>query len=140
MKTRDVSGVAAVLALAAANLLAQPVISIQPTNQLVMAGSAASFSVEVSGTGPFTYQWMLNGSNLPNNTITTVPINGTAIYAMVDDPISVAADASGNVFIADLGNNRVRKLNTNDVISTVAAQVLMAAVIPAMEERPPMPC
>lgn len=120
MKTKDVSGVASVLALAAANLLAQPVISTQPTNQLVMAGSAASFSVEVSGTGPFTYQWMLNGSNLPNNTITTVPINGTAIYAMVDRPISVAADASGNVFIADLENNCVRKLNTNDVISTVA--------------------
>jgi hypothetical protein len=37
--------------------------------------------VAVDGTGPFTYQWQFNGTNLPNNIITTVAGNGTAGYS-----------------------------------------------------------
>ena len=53
-----------------------PVITQQPTNQVVMVGGAATFSVAVSGTGPFTYQWQFNGTNLPSGIITTVAGNG----------------------------------------------------------------
>jgi hypothetical protein len=52
-----------------------PRVVAQPTNEAVLAGSAASFSVAVSGTGPFTYQWQCNGTNIPDGVITTVAGN-----------------------------------------------------------------
>ncbi len=45
---------------------------------------------------------------------------GLATAAELNSPTSVAVDASGNVFIADYGNNRIRKVNTNGIITTVA--------------------
>jgi sugar lactone lactonase YvrE len=47
--------------------------------------------------------------------------NGAATGAEVYLPTGVAVDASGNVYIADYGNNRVRKVTVSTgVISTVA--------------------
>ena len=43
-----------------------------------------------------------------------------AISARLDNPSGVAVDANGNVFIADHLNNRVRKVSTNGIITTVA--------------------
>ena len=40
--------------------------------------------------------------------------------ALLDNPYGVAADAAGNVYIADIGNYRIRKVNTGGVISTLA--------------------
>jgi uncharacterized protein (TIGR03437 family) len=63
-----------------------------------------------------------------NGMITTVAGNGTygysgdnsaAISAELGEPSGVAADAAGNLYIADVGNNRVRKVS-NGVITTVA--------------------
>jgi uncharacterized protein YjdB len=45
---------------------------------------------------------------------------GAATAADVYHPSAVAVDASGNVYIAETGNNRVRKVNTSGIISTVA--------------------
>ena len=45
---------------------------------------------------------------------------GPAVNAKLDYPASVAVDAIGNLYIADSSNNRVRKVATNGVISTVA--------------------
>jgi sugar lactone lactonase YvrE len=46
--------------------------------------------------------------------------NGPAINAALSYPTSVAVDAAGNVFIADSGNFRVRKVSPDGIISTVA--------------------
>ena len=47
--------------------------------------------------------------------------NGPARSAVLNRPDGIAADSSGNVFITDSGNHRVRKIDeTNDVITTVA--------------------
>jgi uncharacterized protein (TIGR03437 family) len=65
----------------------------------------------------------------PNGTITTVAGNGTigfsgdggpATSAMLYEPISVAVDGSGNLFIADSGNARIRKVSPGGIITTVA--------------------
>ncbi len=63
-----------------------------------------------------------------NGVITTVAGNGTAGYsgdngpatsARLNNPVGLAVDAAGNVYIVDLNNVRVRKLS-NGVITTAA--------------------
>jgi uncharacterized protein (TIGR03437 family) len=46
--------------------------------------------------------------------------NGPGTSALLSAPWDVAADESGNVFIADYGNNRVRKMAPDGTITTVA--------------------
>jgi uncharacterized protein (TIGR03437 family) len=45
---------------------------------------------------------------------------GSATSAALNNPLGVALDTSGNLYIADHDNNRVRKVSTNGVITTVA--------------------
>ena len=45
---------------------------------------------------------------------------GAATGASLSLPLDVAADTAGNVFIADTGNARIRKVAANGVISTIA--------------------
>jgi sugar lactone lactonase YvrE len=45
---------------------------------------------------------------------------GPATSACISKPWGVAADAAGNVFIADFSNHRIRKVNTAGIINTVA--------------------
>ena len=45
-----------------------PVISAQPTNQMVLQGSNATFRVTASGTSPLTYQWRRQGTNIAGAT------------------------------------------------------------------------
>jgi sugar lactone lactonase YvrE len=45
---------------------------------------------------------------------------GPAALAYLDGPMGFAADRSGNLFIADTFNNRIRKVDTNGTITTVA--------------------
>ena len=65
----------------------------------------------------------------PNGVITTVAGDGNqsfsgdggpATAAELNLPNDVAVDAAGNVYIADSGNNRIRKIDTNGMMSTVA--------------------
>ena len=64
-----------------------------------------------------------------DGTITTIVGSGTAAFsgdggagvsANLKNPRGVAADAAGNVYIADTGNHRVRKLSKDGTITTVA--------------------
>jgi sugar lactone lactonase YvrE len=61
--------------------------------------------------------------------ITTVAGNGTVGYsgddgpatsAELSAPASVAVDAAGNLYIADTGNNRIRKVDKSGTITTIA--------------------
>ena len=68
-----------------------------------------------------------------DGTITTVAGNGSmgysgdggpAVNARLNFPRSVAVDAAGDVFIADSGNNRVRLVTPNGLITTLAGNGL----------------
>ena len=45
---------------------------------------------------------------------------GMAISAQIANPLGVALDAVGNLYIADFGNSRVRRVDVTGVITTVA--------------------
>ena len=45
---------------------------------------------------------------------------GPAVAAQLSNPLSVAVDGAGNLYIADVGNNRIRKVDPAGVITTVA--------------------
>jgi uncharacterized protein (TIGR03437 family) len=45
---------------------------------------------------------------------------GPALSASINIPSDVAVDGAGNLYIADAGNNRVRKVDTTGTISTIA--------------------
>src|SRR6266568_753780 len=62
-------------------------------------------------------------------TITTVAGNGVSGYsgdgyqaknAQLDEPYDVKVDSAGNIYIADYENQRIRKVDTNGYITTVA--------------------
>lgn len=115
--------------MAELTLRAQPVITNQPTDQTALNGGTALFTVGVSNFGPVTYQWRFGGTNLPNNIISTVAgkgvmgysgDHGAATNAKTDHMVFVAVDAGGNLFFAELNNNRIRKVDTNGIITTVA--------------------
>lgn len=64
-----------------------------------------------------------------NGIITTIAGNGTQGYsgdggaatsAELNTPEGLALDSSGNLYIADAGNNRIRRVDTTGVITTVA--------------------
>ncbi|MBI5772392.1 MAG: immunoglobulin domain-containing protein [Verrucomicrobia bacterium] len=54
------------------NASTPPVIVIAPTNQVVMAGGTASFSITATGAPPPGIQWRKSGVALPNETNTTL--------------------------------------------------------------------
>ncbi len=47
---------------------------------------------------------------------------GTATSARLYNPAGIAVDAAGNLFIADSGNNRVRKVAPGGIITTIAGR------------------
>ena len=44
---------------------------------------------------------------------------GSAMSAQIDSPWSMTSDATGNLFISDLGNHRIRKVSSSGIISTI---------------------
>ncbi len=73
-------------------------------NNRVREVTTAGIITTVAGTGVAGY----NGDNIP----------GTS--AQLNSPYRVALDAAGNLYISDSGNNRIRMLSPNGIITTVA--------------------
>jgi sugar lactone lactonase YvrE len=134
LKTALILGAVTVLALSTGKALAQspPLITVQPSNSLAAAGAAVNCSVTVTGAGPFTYQWYLNGtqplqsSSVSSNSIISTVVGGgfsdgdPAVLAALYSPEGVTVDRFGNVYIAETGQNLVREVTTNGIIRTVA--------------------
>ncbi len=49
-----------------------PTITTQPASRTINAGGTTSFSVVAGGTSSLNYQWQLNGTNLPSQTVSTI--------------------------------------------------------------------
>ncbi len=70
---------------------------------------------------------------ISNGTISTYAGNGTVGYsgdgasataATLNTPVGLAVDKSGNLYIADQGNNVIRKVSTAGIITTIAGKGL----------------
>ena len=53
------------------SVLVPPSLTTQPVGSTNVAGDTVNFSVTVAGSVPFTYQWRLNGTNVPGGTART---------------------------------------------------------------------
>ena len=67
---------------------APPTITTQPTNQTVVVGSTATFSVTASGSLPLSYQWNFNGTNIDGATnifltLNNVQFNQAGVYSVL---------------------------------------------------------
>jgi uncharacterized protein (TIGR03437 family) len=101
-----------------------PVIS--PT--LSRIGSAGSVTVDSAGNVYVTDNASAVYKLDPAGVLTTVAgpaygfsgDGGPANQAAVNSPSGVAVDNAGNIYFADKGNNRVRKVDTNGIITTFA--------------------
>jgi uncharacterized repeat protein (TIGR01451 family) len=56
-----------------------PVITAQPTNQMITVGGTASFSVTADGTPPLSYQWNFNGTNILGAANTTLTLTNVQV-------------------------------------------------------------
>jgi trimeric autotransporter adhesin len=90
---------------------------------IVTDSTGAKSSIGLEGTG------LAPQAALTPGIITTVAGNGglgfggdggPATDAEIASPSGLATDAAGNLYIADNGNNRIRKVDVNGVITTVA--------------------
>jgi sugar lactone lactonase YvrE len=81
---------------------------------LTIAGSTAAGTITtVAGIGP---ACEFNGSHCGGFS----GDGGLATLASLNDPVGIAVDAAGNLFIADTYNDRIRKVSTNGTITTIA--------------------
>lgn len=107
------------------SLIAPPSIIHQPTNQSVLDGATATFSVAVTGGPPLFYQWQLNGTNLAD---------GGEFFGATTTNLAIT-----NVSLAASGNYTLIVTNiAGSVTSTVAALNVIASapviVIPPANE------
>src|SRR6185437_5501515 len=47
-------------------------------------------------------------------------VNGLKSGALFNSPTGITTDNSGNLYVADMNNNRIRKISTNGTVSTLA--------------------
>lgn len=83
---------------------------------LLVVAAALAFA-----TGASAYSiWALAGDGTPCATPPSCGDGGTAPAARLGFPLGAALDSAGNVYIADWGDNVVRKLSVSGAITTVA--------------------
>ena len=90
-----------------------PSIVAQPQSQSVTAGATVSFSVNVAGGAPLSYQWQFNGSNMVGRTASTLTIS--SVQPSNQGPYAVVVtNLAGKV----TSSNAVLTVNVVPAIST----------------------
>ena len=104
-------------------------VALDPSGRIVFADPNFHLVMRVEADGSIT---VIAGNNVQGLTGTSVKgglsgsgggysgDGGPAIYAALNRPQAVAYDQSGNLYIADTANHRIRMVDTHGVISTIA--------------------
>src|ERR1035437_3998385 len=97
-----------------------PVITAQPTNQTVLNGGTAVFTVTVSSVTTVSYQWFHNGSSIKNATSSVLTLNNIGSWDAGSYSVKVKNAAgsvmSSNATLQVLNNPPV---STNDTYTTL---------------------
>jgi len=112
------------------NTLASGIVSLTATGTGIDSGSSSTVWAAAIGTLTITSSTAYPGCVSADGLISTIGGTGAAGYngdgiaataAQINQPYGMAVDGTGNVFIADYANNRIRKIAAaTGVISTVA--------------------
>jgi hypothetical protein len=109
--TNPVNSVTSAAATLTVTAAVAPTITQQPASISVRANDAASFSVTVAGSAPFTYQWRFNGANIvgangPTFTIPQAQNSDAGSYTVaVTNAAGSAISAGATLTIAPPGTN-----------------------------------
>jgi len=101
-----------------------PVIVEQPTNQSVLPGAPAGFSVAAIGNTPYSYRWQFNGTNLTNGLNFTGVTGSTLVLSNV-------SSASAGIYSVIVSNSLGSVTSTGadlSVISVTAPGVAMSTL------------
>ncbi len=104
-----------------------PVITVSPTNQTVGVDSNATFSVTVTGTPPFFYQWQEDGTNLTDGTT----ISGSTISGSTSATLTIF-----NAQTNDSGNYSVIVTNFAGSVTSSAASLTVTYFPPYLTVQP----
>jgi hypothetical protein len=88
--------------------------SVLPDGSILTADTISSVIRKISFSGTTNTVTTFAG----HNTSDTNPlVDATGTNARFNIPVSLTTDASGNIYVADLGNNAIRKMTTGGVVN-----------------------
>jgi len=95
--------------------------------QSVFAGTAISplSPANTGGAVPSASYWVT--STFAGNG-TAASADGTGLSASFNNPYGIVADTAGNLYVADIGGNKVRKISQTGVVTTIAGTGTKGAV------------
>lgn len=96
-------GGAATSSPAVLTVLDPPLVTTQPVSQTAFAGADIVFSVAVSGTGPFTYQWRQDGENL----VDAGNVSGSQTTSITVHDVHDADSGAYSVFVQNSASTTV---------------------------------
>jgi hypothetical protein len=109
-----------------------PVITTQPQGQTIALGGGASFNVSVIGNTPFAYQWLFNGTLIPdatNATLVLLDVQSTnaGIYSVVVTNLigsTLSSNALLNVYLPGQGVQTVSASGAVDMVYDGARDII----------------
>ncbi len=96
-----------------------PVITLEPTNQYLLPGSSATFTVRGAGLYGVTYQWQTNGVNLSGATNATLSLTNVQVAQAVSYDVVVTDNAGMGSFVS-----------SNASLNIVAPPVIISQTLP----------
>jgi hypothetical protein len=121
---------------------AAPTITLQPVNQTVSSGQAATFAVTAAGNTPLTYQWQKNSANITGATAatyatpaTTTADNGTQFRVVVTNSVGNVTSTSATLTVSSTSNSAPRittqPANETVTVGQAATFTVVASGTPA---------
>jgi len=108
------------------DVIALPLITSQPTNQAVLEGMAATFSVETPSNALLSYQWQFNNGSALTNLTDSGGISGSATSSLTIDNVSPADVGAYSVIVSNAAGS-VTSSNASLTIITGQAPVILSA-------------